>query len=94
MKRPQYIGKGQLHGVNFVHRGENDLHPLVQIFTEDDCTWSQSMSFSAHWLPDLIRVLQVAQKDLDRKGIKGKEGEVTLCHKDVVANVQQIYTGE
>lgn len=93
MKQPQFTGKGRCHGVNLVHRGRKDNHALVQIFTEDDGTWNQGMSFSNYWLPDLIAVLQAAQRQLERKGTaKNREG-YCLPNNAVVDNVEQIFEG-
>jgi hypothetical protein len=91
MKQPQFTGKGHCHGVNLVHRGESDDHALVQIFTEDDGTWSQQMSFSNYWLDDLILVLQAAQTKIKRSGVKDGRWGMRLRSKDVVDNVERIY---
>ena len=92
MKKPQFTAKSQCHGVNLVHKSTSDDAVLVQIFTEDDGTWNQDMIFDPFWLDDLILVLQSAQKLLKVRGVKGKNG-LRLRSKDVVDDVQQIFTG-
>jgi hypothetical protein len=94
VKRPQFTAKGQCHGVNLVHRSASDDEAMVQIFTEDDGTWNQSMHFDNFWLDELILVLQAAQKCLQQRGVKGKGRSVRLRSRDVVDDVQQMFTGE
>jgi hypothetical protein len=91
MNKPQFTAKGECHGVNLVHKSANDDSVLVQVFSEDDGTWRQEMQFDPFWLDSLILVLQSVQKSLKTKGVKGKCG-LRLRSKDVVDNVQQIYT--
>jgi hypothetical protein len=91
MNKPQFTSKGQCHGVNLVHRSNSDDEAMVQIFTEDDGTWNQSMSFDNFWLDDLILVLQSAQKRLKQRGVKGKHQSIRLRSRDVVDDVHQIF---
>jgi hypothetical protein len=65
------------HGLRWKNRG--DGHPLVEIYVEDDGSFFHRMSFSAYWLPHLIRLLQLARSELeynpdDEHDIRLKEG--------------------
>ena len=94
MNKPQISGKGGCHGVNLVHRAKDDTHALVQIFTEDDSTWNSEMLFSSYWLPDLINTLQAVQNKLERVGVVDERFGYRLPHKEVVAQVEQIFSEE
>jgi hypothetical protein len=90
MNKPQFTAKGNCHGVNLVHRSQNDPHALVQIFTEDDETWYRQMTFDSAWLDELIKVLQTAQTVLKSRGIKDGNG-YKLRSGAVVDSVEQMY---
>ena len=51
---------GQCHGTMLRRRRQDDPHVMIDMLVEDDETWHTppSGSFSSHWLPDYIRVMQ------------------------------------
>jgi len=71
-----YPVKCDQFGIRFVPRGPKDNHVCLQILSEDDGHWHQSMgqSFSSFWLDDLIRALQEAKLKLDTKAVFQSDG--------------------
>ena len=55
-------------------RNNNDTHVIVRIDCEDDGNWFKNMSFSSHWLPDLIKILETARDYMDKNCEKDPSG--------------------
>lgn len=55
---------GDLFGIHITDRGRDDPHKVINLHVEDDENWHFAMSFSHHWLPELIHLLETARKAL------------------------------
>lgn len=54
---------GDCHAVRLATRDKNDQHVMFQIMTEDDGHWFYSnICPSSYWLPEIIKLLQKAEK--------------------------------
>ena len=59
---------GEQFGVEFLARGENDKHIVVQLLSEDDEIWHKMGNpFSSFWIDDLIAVINQAKIYLEGK---------------------------
>ncbi len=67
--------KGEYFGVRIERRSKTDSHAMVILMEEDDGAWYDSnQKFDSHWLPELIRILKVAQEAIQEKCEKSPRG--------------------
>ena len=76
------IGKGGQHAIRFAPRGDKDPHIMVELWSEDDETWSITDSYSSAWHAELLaameaadRVLKSSKPDPDGCGFTGTPGK-------------------
>ena len=60
-KREELDVARQLFGAKIRNTDDNYGLPIVELYMEDDEWWSEKISFSAYWIPDLIATLKAIQ---------------------------------
>ena len=68
---------GEIFMFRLTNRGLNDHHQIVSIYMDDDETWHLRESFSAHWLDDLLEVINKTKQILNNKNKYEKLNMVT-----------------